>query len=73
MEDVNVLYANGVHALRNVSFTFRNGEHWRIEGPNGAGKSSLIALILGTHPQVCATLRRSAQPPMQLDYKLSFS
>jgi hypothetical protein len=28
MEDVSVSYANGVHALRNVSFTFRNGEHW---------------------------------------------
>ncbi len=37
-------YANGVHALKNVSLTLNNGM-FGLLGPNGAGKSSLMRTI----------------------------
>ena len=37
-------YANGVHALRNVSLILNNGM-FGLLGPNGAGKSSLMRTI----------------------------
>jgi ABC-2 type transport system ATP-binding protein len=37
-------YANGVHALRDVSLTLNNGM-FGLLGPNGAGKSSLMRTI----------------------------
>lgn len=37
----------GIKALRNVSFTVRQGEIFAVIGPNGAGKTSLINSING--------------------------
>src|SRR6202790_2691365 len=37
-------YANGVHALKDVSLTLNNGM-FGLLGPNGAGKSSLMRTI----------------------------
>src|SRR3954463_15411879 len=37
-------YANGVHALKDVSLTLENGM-FGLLGPNGAGKSSLMRTI----------------------------
>ena len=37
----------GVHAVDNVSFTFRPGEVTALIGPNGAGKSTTLGLIAG--------------------------
>lgn len=38
---------NTVHALRNVSFTVRDGECVGYIGPNGAGKSTTIKIMCG--------------------------
>src|SRR5665213_1666166 len=51
-------YANGVHALKNVSLTLENGM-FGLLGPNGAGKSSLMRTI--------ATLQQADRGSVFLD------
>src|SRR5689334_1545709 len=51
-------YANGVHALKNVSLTLNNGM-FGLLGPNGAGKSSLMRTI--------ATLQEADEGSVFLD------
>lgn len=41
---VSKIYANGVHALKDVSFTIPAGMYGLL-GPNGAGKSTLMRMI----------------------------
>lgn len=58
INDLSKTYANGVHALKNVSLTLHNGM-FGLLGPNGAGKSSLMRTI--------ATLQEADQGTIFLD------
>lgn len=40
--------------LKDLSFTFRRGEHWALTGENGAGKSTLLSLVCADNPQAYA-------------------
>lgn len=40
--DLNYIYHDGAHALKNVNIEIRKGEKVAIMGPNGAGKSTLF-------------------------------
>ena len=44
-EQVTKQYANGVQALRGISFTLREGEFLSVIGPSGSGKSTLLRAI----------------------------
>lgn len=46
-ESVSKTYANGIHALQNVSFTIKKGELIFVAGHSGAGKSTVLKLIAG--------------------------
>ncbi|MBF0194793.1 MAG: ABC transporter ATP-binding protein [Magnetococcales bacterium] len=42
ISNLNKLFANNVHALKNIDLQVESGEFFSILGPNGAGKSTLI-------------------------------
>ena len=44
IRDLSKTYANGVHALKNVSLTIPQGM-FGLLGPNGAGKSTLMRTL----------------------------
>eukprot|EP01059_Diplonema_ambulator_P004429 TRINITY_DN14124_c0_g2_i6.p1 TRINITY_DN14124_c0_g2~~TRINITY_DN14124_c0_g2_i6.p1 ORF type:complete len:308 (+),score=-37.92 TRINITY_DN14124_c0_g2_i6:769-1692(+) len=45
LEKVSKCYANGVEALKSVSFSVEPGDFFALLGPNGAGKSTLIGIL----------------------------
>lgn len=53
MTKINVSY-EGKAVLKNLDWTLKRGEHWKISGPNGVGKSTLLSLISGDNPQAYA-------------------
>jgi ABC-type sugar transport system ATPase subunit len=50
LEKINKSFP-GVHALKNMSFTIREGEIHAICGENGAGKSTLMKVVTGVYQQ----------------------
>jgi NitT/TauT family transport system ATP-binding protein len=53
VEDVGKVYGRGEHALtalRDVSFTVREGQFITLVGPSGCGKSTLLQILAGLVP-----------------------
>jgi NitT/TauT family transport system ATP-binding protein len=47
LDGVGKRFANGVEALRDLSFTLRAGEFVSLLGPSGCGKSTALRLVAG--------------------------
>jgi len=45
LEDVSVIYGNGIHALSHVNLHIEKGEFVFAVGPTGSGKSTLLKLL----------------------------
>lgn len=48
-ENVDFVYSNGVHALKQVSCVLYRGDVVRLQGQNGSGKSTFIKLLTGLY------------------------
>ena len=46
LEGVNKSF-NGLHILKNITFSVHNGEFAAVQGPSGSGKSTLLGLLAG--------------------------
>ena len=53
MRNLHVAYGDHV-VIDGLDWTVRTGEHWLVSGPNGCGKTTLLAFIIGDHPQAYA-------------------
>ena len=47
IKNLNKVYKNGFHAIKNLNLDIKKGEIFGLLGPNGAGKSTLINIICG--------------------------
>jgi ABC-2 type transport system ATP-binding protein len=56
-----------VHALRDVSFTIRDGERVGFLGPNGAGKTTLMKVLCGLLYPTAGTVRVDGYVPYMRD------
>ena len=65
VRNVSKNYA-GVHALRDVSFSIREGEVHALCGENGAGKSTLIKILTGAIHPTSGELLYGGQPMTDL-------
>lgn len=65
IEGINVFYG-GIHALRDVSLTVREGEVVTLIGANGAGKSTTLRAISGLITPTTGRIEFEGQPIMGL-------
>ena len=45
IENLQKTYKGGVHAVKGISLTVKQGDFFALLGPNGAGKSTTIGII----------------------------
>ncbi|MGV7107411.1 ABC transporter ATP-binding protein [Flavobacterium sp. U410] len=46
IQNLDKVYSNKVHAVKNVSFEIKKGNVYGILGPNGSGKSTTLGIVL---------------------------
>ena len=46
-DNLNMIFGNEVHALKNISFSLKRGELLTVLGPSGCGKTTLLNIIAG--------------------------
>ena len=68
LEGIDKLYANGFHAVQNLSFEVADGEFIVLVGPSGCGKSTTLRMVAGLEEISHGTLkidgvRVNDQPP----------
>lgn len=61
---IGVRRVSSVHALKNVSFDVREGEHVGLVGANGSGKSTLLRLIAGVESPTSGRVLASSTPTL---------
>src|SRR5215831_17679716 len=49
LDAVTAVRAGGEIAVRNLTWTMREGETWAVVGPVGSGKTSLAEVLTGRH------------------------
>ncbi|MDO5848024.1 MAG: ATP-binding cassette domain-containing protein [Methanobrevibacter sp.] len=60
--NLNYIYQDGAHALKNVNIEIRRGEKVAIMGPNGAGKSTLFLHFNGLNEPSSGNIEINGKP-----------
>jgi multiple sugar transport system ATP-binding protein len=57
MEQMNKVYENGFHALKDFNLDVRDGEFMVLVGPSGCGKTTALRMVAGLEDITSGTLR----------------
>jgi multiple sugar transport system ATP-binding protein len=62
LQQVNKLYPNGFHAVRDLDLEVADGEFMVLVGPSGCGKTTALRMVAGLEDVSSGTLRIGGQP-----------
>ena len=57
LQQVNKVYANGFHAVKDLNLDVREGEFMVLVGPSGCGKTTALRMVAGLEDITSGTLR----------------
>jgi multiple sugar transport system ATP-binding protein len=62
MEQINKMYANGFHAVKDLNLDVRDGEFMVLVGPSGCGKTTALRMVAGLEDISSGTLCIGGKP-----------
>src|SRR5579864_9349045 len=62
LEQINKVYSNGFHAVRDLDLDVRDGEFMVLVGPSGCGKTTALRMVAGLEDITSGTLRIGGKP-----------
>ncbi len=62
LEQINKVYANGFHAVKDLNLDVREGEFMVLVGPSGCGKTTALRMVAGLEDISSGTLRIADKP-----------
>ena len=62
LEQINKVYANGFHAVKDLNLDVRDGEFMVLVGPSGCGKTTALRMVAGLENISSGTLRIGGRP-----------
>jgi multiple sugar transport system ATP-binding protein len=62
LEQINKVYANGFHAVKDLDLDVREGEFMVLVGPSGCGKTTALRMVAGLEDISSGTLRIGGKP-----------
>src|ERR1700731_3330356 len=57
LEQINKVYANGFHAVKDLDMDVGDGEFMVLVGPSGCGKTTTLRMVAGLEDITSGTLR----------------
>jgi multiple sugar transport system ATP-binding protein len=62
LEQINKVYSNGFHAVKDLDLDVRDGEFMVLVGPSGCGKTTALRMVAGLEDISSGLLRIGGQP-----------
>ena len=62
LEQINKVYSNGFHAVKDLNLDVRDGEFMVLVGPSGCGKTTALRMVAGLENISSGTLRIGGRP-----------
>src|SRR5580693_7223928 len=62
LEQINKVYSNGFHAVKDLDLDVRDGEFMVLVGPSGCGKTTALRMVAGLEDISSGTLRIGSRP-----------